>query len=412
MKTRQITLKIAALILGLVLWVYANLVVPPMLRRNVNVTVTYRNLPTLLKVSPTNPVVEVSLSGTRRDFILAGNEPASAFIDLVDLQPGGAVFQTRVITQPGLNVVSIRPTQIEISAERLIRKEIEITPEVQGRPADGFIHEPVMIRPSKVAIEGPREIVESITACFVTVNLFDITNSISEKKTVQLLAGKEAATENIRVIPDKVDVSVTIKKGYPSKTVPIASPTLINQLQEGSRLADHSFHPAETKISGPFSLIQNITIIGPLPVDLATLSNVSSLTVPLVAPAERIDFVGPSSITVSLSIKPVEITRSFRDLQLTIQKSTNQHCILSISSYTLVLQGFVEDINRVFPANLAIVLDTREMAPGNYTVILPTPTGLPEGITVIGTQPETAEIAISEISQSENRPSNNISDNE
>ena len=411
MKTRQITLKIAALILGLVLWVYANLVVPPMLRRNVNVTVTYRNLPMLLKVSPTNPVVEVSLSGTRRDFILAGNEPASAFIDLVNLQPGGAVFQTRVITQPGLSVVSIKPTQIEISAERLIRKEIEITPEVQGRPADGFTHEPVMIRPSKVTIEGPREIVESITGCFVTVNLFDITNSISEKKTVQLLAGKEAATENIRVIPDKVDVSVTIKKGYPSKTVPIASPTLINQLPEGSRLAGHSFHPVETKISGPFNLIQNITIIRPLPVDLATLSNVSSLTVPLVAPAERIDFAGPSSITVSLSIKPVEITRSFRDLQLTIQKSPNQHCILSISSYTLVLQGFVEDINRVFPANLAIVLDTREMAPGNYTVVLPTPTGLPEEITVIGIQPETAEIAISEISQSENRPSNNISDN-
>ena len=68
---------------------------------------------------------------------------------------------------------------------------------------------------------------------------------------------------------------------------------------------------------------------------------------------------------------------------------------MSPASYTLVLKGFAEDLNKIALADLTIVFDTREMNPGTYPVPLPCPTGLPKKLEVIEILPPKANIVVS-----------------
>ncbi|MBF0500735.1 MAG: hypothetical protein HQM09_11425 [Candidatus Riflebacteria bacterium] len=392
----RINLKTVAVVLAVLLWAYVNLVISPTIRRSIHAVVEYKNVPPLLRVTPEKPEVEIVLTGTRRDFILAGHDFIQVSVDLYNMRPGGAFFPLKVTAPSGLSVVAMKPAQIEITGEALVRREMDVEVEVKGQTAEGFIAESPVVTPRRITIEGPSDLLEKVTTCQASITLADVKNSVFEKGPVMLFGPDGQISSGIRVVPDKVGVDVTVKAGYPSRAVPVV-PQFINKPPEGYKLENYTLQPTFVLLSGPARVLEELGDLRTSPIDLSQMQSSGTVLIQVPSPLESLKVVGSSTISVTVTFISTPVVRSFPGLPLILKNHPNQHCIVSPSSYSLLLEGSIDALNLVSPADLAIVLDVRSRSPGSFSVPLSCPKGLPKGLAIKEILPTEAQITIKEL---------------
>ncbi|MBF0408677.1 MAG: hypothetical protein HQM10_15120 [Candidatus Riflebacteria bacterium] len=395
---RRLNLKVVSFVLGIILWIYVNLVLSPVVRRTVIVPVEYKNLPasfSLVKITPEKIEAEVILTGTRRDFILSGTERVQASLDLYNMRLGTAVFPVKTVVFPaGLSVISVRPHQIELKAEQLTKKTMDVEVEIKGQTSEGFVSEPPIVKPRQVDIIGLPDVVNKIVTCQASINLADVKNSVSEKRPVILFSTEGELNDEIKIDPDKVLVDVPVKAGYPSKAVSIA-PNFINKLPEGLKLESFKIVPPMVTVSGPGRVLDEMNEIRASPIDLSLLSSsAASIAATVSSPRENLSIVGSSSVTFEFRLLPAPVTRIFREIPLSISCAPGQHSLVAPSSYSLVLLGKKASLETISPEDLKVHLEALNRPPGSYSVPLPCPKGLPDDVAIIEINPPEVEVII------------------
>ena len=397
--TDRFWLKILSILLGIFAWIYVNLVVPPQIRRTLEADVEYRNIPENVKVTPAKPVVSLQIEGSRRDFILASRNRQQVLVDLYSLRPGRAQLPIKVTSAPGLSVVSVVPAQIQIEAIPIIKKKFTVKPEVLGQPADGFLADEPLITPEQVTLEGPDSLIKRVSACQVEVNLDQVKNSISEQRQVHVMLESGVTDSEIIVTPGKVNVDVTVKHGFPIRTLPLAKPVFINKPPEGKRLEGFKLTPESVQITGPARLIETLRDISFKPVDLSRVDGSSTIQVKLEMPDEKVKTLASEVVTLELQLIDSKIFRTYHGLPFELKKGEHQHASVSVSSYSLEVEGYLKDIDKISNAELQMVLDVEQMKPGAYPVTLTAPVGLPANVTVVKIVPEELQVKISDLSE-------------
>jgi YbbR domain-containing protein len=109
----------------------------------------------------------------------------------------------------GVRVTAISPPNVQIRLEELIEKYIPVKPSLTGSPADGYEVGAVKASPTKVAVSGPRSLVQSLDS--VGTELFDIHDLKGTKEGV--VAVEVDATQGFQLSRDKaVQVKVSTKR--------------------------------------------------------------------------------------------------------------------------------------------------------------------------------------------------------
>lgn len=397
--TDRFWLKILSILLGIFAWIYVNLVVPPQIRRTLEADVEYRNIPENVKVTPAKPMVSLQIEGSRRDFILASRNRQQVQVDLYSLRPGRAQLPVKVTSAPGLSVVSVMPAQIQVEAIPIIKKKFNVKPEVLGQPADGFLADEPLITPEQVTLEGPDSLIKRVSACQVEVNLDQVKNSISEQRQVHVMLESGVTDNEIIVNPGKVNVDVTVKHGFPVRTLPLAKPVFINKPPEGKRLEGFKLTPESVQITGPARLIETLRDISFKPVDLSRVDGSGTIQVKLEMPDEKVKPLASEVVTLELQLIDTKIFRTYHGLPFELKKGEHQHASVSVSSYSLEVEGYVKDIDKISNAELQMVLDVEQMKPGAYPVTLTAPVGLPANVTVVKIAPQELQVKITDLSE-------------
>lgn len=393
----RIGLKTISVLLGLFAWGYVNLVIPPQARRTISATVEYRNQAELVRVSPQNPRVSVEVEGSRRDFILSGEDKIQASVDLYNIRPGRALLPVRVTPSAGLNVVSVEPAQIQVEVITLVKKSFDVMPRVTGTPVEGFMAELTAINPASVTLVGNEADINQITQAHVQISVDQLRNSISEQRRVALTPDAHQFRNQIAVTPEQVSVDITVREGYPTKVVPLASPEFLNRLPEGKRIESHKLIPTEVEITGPPRHLNQITELKFASIDLAKLEHSASIPLKLQFPGERVKLVKDTKPVIEMNIIDVKISRTFTGLSFTLENAADQHTSVSVSSYSLEIEGYVHELDEIRNSQLKMLLDARNMKPGSYIVALSAPQGLSEAVSVSKITPEAVTIQISQL---------------
>lgn len=392
----RIWLKVLSILLGVFAWIYVNLVISPQIRRTLPAEVEYRNVPELVKIAPAKPTVQLQMEGTRRDFMLSSNGRAQVSVDLYNVRPGRAQLPVRVTPAPGLTVVSVSPPQVQIEVIPLSRKKFDVRIEMQGIPADGYLADQPRFSPDQVTLEGPESIINRVTGCFAEVNLDQIRNSISEQRTVKILLEGGLNPQEIVVTPEKINLDIMVKEGFPTKRVKLAKPVFYNRPPEGKKLENFRVTPENIVIRGATRKLATIEDLSFKPVDLSSISGSASMSVKLELP-EGIKLATDTMPILEIELADSMVTRSYQGLPFELKKSEHQHTSVSVSSYSLELEGFLHDIDKVRNAQLQMILDIEKMRPGSYPVSLTAPTGLPENVSVVKIRPDELTVYISEL---------------
>jgi YbbR domain-containing protein len=206
-----------------------------------------------------------------------------------------------------------------------------------------------------------------------------------------------ASQGEIKVVPEKVSIDVTVKQGYPRKIVPMAKPVFINKPPEGKKLEDYKVYPDKLMITGPGRLLDQMTELTYNPIDLAKLPDSATQSLRLEFPGEKVKMVGSASPYIDIKLADTKITRVEDGLSFELKKAENQHTSVSVSSYSIELEGFFKDLEKIRTARLQMILDIEKMKPGVYDVPLTVPAGLPENVKVLRIIPETVKIEITQL---------------
>jgi YbbR domain-containing protein len=205
--TRNWPLKLAALALAVILWVFVAAEETTSQLVVVRVDV---ELPTDVALARPAPVVRALVTGPGRELIkLHANPP----VIRAAMPPGAGPPRWRIAVSPSdvqisrsarVSIQDIDPRTLEFEVDRVIRRDVPVAVRGVLEAESGFaIARPLVISPALVRVTGPRSVVMAVDS-FVTepVEIRGVTGSF--ERTVAL---DTASRPLLRVTPREVTVS-------------------------------------------------------------------------------------------------------------------------------------------------------------------------------------------------------------
>jgi YbbR domain-containing protein len=204
---RNLSLKIAALFIGTLVW-YA--VSGQQVERTVSrVPVVYRNVPGGLQITgDLTEAVTVHVRGSENQISRLQTDEVSAVVDLADAEAGQrSTFPLRtdsIAVPAGVEVIWVDPAQVTLTLEPAGTAIVPVKPIVDGQPAEGFIVSNVAVDPPAVAIAGPQSRLRTATSA--TTDPVSITGA---RATVTALVAVNPMDAELR-LRDPRDARVTV----------------------------------------------------------------------------------------------------------------------------------------------------------------------------------------------------------
>ena len=164
----------------------------------------------MISASENNRYVKVTLRGKRDEVSSVTNKDISAYLDISDItQEGEYTFPVLIDSSPRLLLIEplevrVSPEKVSLKVETRTIKYVPVEPLLSGEVAHGFEQTSISVEPATIKIEGPRQMIESITA--VQTEAVDI-EGIQRTTTRDVLLQNE---NKLITFDDETPVSVTV----------------------------------------------------------------------------------------------------------------------------------------------------------------------------------------------------------
>ena len=157
----NLLLKLLSLALGILIWFLA--VGTDQMDASMDIPVEVLNLPKNLVIyNQYRKEVSVTLRGPRGIIQEVRNRPPSLLLDLSQAEPDTVVLSTESLSLPlpsGVSVVKMQPASITLSIDKLVERQIPVTPVTEGEVAEGYVLREVSLNPDRISVAGPESLV-------------------------------------------------------------------------------------------------------------------------------------------------------------------------------------------------------------------------------------------------------------
>lgn len=396
-KKNNLTMKIFALIMAIVLWSYV------MSEENPSITEEFKNIEVILTnvatlerqnlvvLEPNEPTVNVKVSGKRNDLNKITRKDIVARVDLSGYQEGSRKVPVYIEVPEEIKVVDYSPREILFKFDKLVRKEMPITVETVGELAkDHTLLEPV-IKPQSIYVEGPKTWVDSVAKVVAFVDVTDKASDINVTVPIKIVDNEGNDVRGVSKDQNSVDVFIPVNQ---LKTVPIKIQTA-GQLPDNYEILDIGAEPSSIQIQGRKELIKDIDSIKTKVIDISTLVENNTVSVELELP-EGISLLDPNQkVIVRLNVDENK-TRSF-DYILKDIKILNLDPELQIDpkdlekSFSIKIEGTASKVDALKKKDLDVELDLQDLDEGSHIVSI---IARAKDVEIVAIRPETLEIRL------------------
>ena len=161
-------LKVLSLFLAITVWMVVS--APrrePVSERAFAVPVSLVRMPRDLVITkPVQDTVSVRLRGRTSDLRSLSSQNLEVTLDMSWVQPGDAtvtLLPKAINVPPQVEVISMDPTRLRFTIERLRNKVVAIRPFLVGDPPDGYSTGEPTLDPPHALISGPASLVRNVT---------------------------------------------------------------------------------------------------------------------------------------------------------------------------------------------------------------------------------------------------------
>jgi len=154
--------------LGLAVGLWLAVAREPVAEVAVEVPIEFQNIPADLEINSERvPSAQIRLRGPERLVHRVRSADVYASINLAGVKPGERTFDlaAQQVHQPaGMEVVQVIPSEVRITFDQRLRRQVPVQPRVIGTFAEGRAIDRIVVDPPNITISGPRKQVEAVEA--------------------------------------------------------------------------------------------------------------------------------------------------------------------------------------------------------------------------------------------------------
>jgi YbbR domain-containing protein len=231
-ETKNITPKILAIILAIVLWLYVINEQNPPIESSFTIPLEVRNAATSYVVVDAPDSVRVKIRGPRS--IVAGvlNKDLKAYIDIKGLTEGRHNIKVSAVIPSSLELVEVNPDKVQFKLDTTVSRQVPVEVRLTGAAAKGSIVGKAVASYGQVTVEGPKNIVGTVEKVIASVDLAgkNAEFTVGAPLVPVTQAGKEV--EGLTIYPEKTGVAVSITAGIAKKMLDV-KPVTQGELPSG-----------------------------------------------------------------------------------------------------------------------------------------------------------------------------------
>lgn len=321
-----------------------------------------------------NILVDLKLSGNRTDLAKVNKGNITIKVDLSKVYDPGEHELSYTWVFPGdvpqgaLTVESKYPETIKLTAEKRVKKPVEVRVNFTGSAAEEYMAdtENRILDYPMVNVSGPSSVIDLIDHAEIDVDLTGRVESISENFRYTLCDADGNPVDVSMVTTDVAEVHLDVKI-IRFKQVP-----LMLQLTYGGGAWDDSVEvtidPANISVSGSEALLEDLNVIQLGSIDLSAMEENAELRYPITLPegitnlSERTEAV----VTVkflNLAIRELEVN------QITIiNVPEDMEAELLNQVLKVRLRGPAAVMDQLKPEDVSVIVDFSGKEPGSFTI--------------------------------------------
>lgn len=236
--TDNLFLRILAVIVAVLVWIIVVNVSDPIIESTYSgVPVEILNADLISKQNQTYEILDdsntisVTITAKRSINDLLGKENIKATADMQELDEENGTIRIRLETNKyndKIESIKSKTDVVEVEIEALSKRQLSITPVINGEPVEGYITGDVTLDQNVVTVQGPESIVSGISYASVEASVAGMSGSISTTALIRYYDAENnqvdasRLTGNINTVSIKVELLAT--KSLPLKFATTGTP--------------------------------------------------------------------------------------------------------------------------------------------------------------------------------------------
>ena len=305
-KMSDITIRISAVIIAIILWSFVMDDVNPNIERVYRgIPVTYTNVSALdrqglVVMGPQDVSIDVRVAGSRSDLENFLSSNISAQVDLSGYSEG----QVRVGVSVGVTgytsavqVIDHEPREVLFTLDRVVRREFPVNVVTSGELDDNFLLGDIDSSDFTVSVRGPSTWVNEVRRVIAHVDLEGRTRSSTTNVAVSVVDDDGNEVRGIEKEPSVISLQIPIQR---TQVVPVELQT-VGELPENFSINNLQINPEQVTIVGD-NRVLGISRILTEEIDVNTFLESSSQEVGLILPSGIELLNGDDTIDITYDI--------------------------------------------------------------------------------------------------------------
>jgi YbbR domain-containing protein len=389
-------LKLAAVVLATML--YAGLVVSSSVQEFPGgVQITPENIPSDASLGMNLPQVsKIRYLAVGDASARAAPDSFNATIDLANVDPDALAptyVQIRVRSvDPRFTVVDYEPKGINVQLDPVTVKENVPVNVAQGTAPAGLDVRPPVVTPATVSVRGPASAVNRVVA--VRADVVIQPNGLDVDRDVDLIpidALGDRVTP-IQVTPATAHVQIAVFSNLESRPLPV-TPAVSGDPAEGYEITGVTVDPPLVSVEGEADQIVGLTQANTEQIVVSGVTQDIIKDVALSLPDGVLPVGGSVTVRVTITIRPIQGTRTFDAGVVLLGRQANLQYVLSVDHAMATAGGPLADLERIDAATFVLTAPVGGLGPGSHEVALEA--NLPIGLGIVTIDPPTITVTIS-----------------
>ena len=397
---RNTAAKLISIFFALLLWLYVMSVINPRITtEELNIPVEFLNESIvrqsgLVVFGQPEPTIRVRMTGNRDQVHRITRNDIQATIDLRGHTEGTNSIPIEV-TVPGGVQVDWSPRFATIRLERVISRQRDVTVNIEGQPATGYVLGEPQLRPDLVWIEGPESFVSSVESVMAELVLEAQTENISLSLPLRAVNSQGEEVPQVDVRTAFVDLFIPVDQ---LKSVGIDLDSDI-QAAEGYQIVSIIVNPVNITVRGQEQVLSNISRLSTETVVLEDMTESTEIVVPVAFP-EGVTAFGESEVRVRIEVEEVidEVFVVSRENVVTV--GLDPDLLLDQSTlperFEVTLSALESMIDNLDPRTIQIVMNLEGLQTGVHEIetVVRLPANIQAGISATAVSPPVMTVEI------------------
>ena len=301
----------ASILLALIIWIYVVYEINPIFETTIkNVPIKYIRYSEdfangkLTVLSKGSETVNVRIRGKRGTLSKVTRDSVYCSVNMTDVNEAGTHKIPIQVSFDisGIELVSKEPHNVSVQVDSVITREMDISVETTGTPAEGYIYDTIEYSTDKVRITGAKSAVTKASKAKITVDISGKSETQSGRYKILLVDkdGNEITDSGISKNISSVELKCNILR---LKKVDVSVSLSSDKTANGKKVTVSSVNPARITLIGPKKAVESIDKITTDEINVSYAKDGSKHTVKLQEIPENVRMEGGNITEAEVTLK-------------------------------------------------------------------------------------------------------------